>query len=132
MKLRKRIAALGAAMVMAVSMMSIGAGAYTSQDSWRIRKVSYYIPGSEGGPTDQCTIYKFGGGYKTYCQSIYGSNDRYVQVKPGISSSYNITTTGESSIIYAQGGSGTTITFVFTGKSTSNYCIADGTVGYNI
>lgn len=40
MKLRKRIAALGAAMTMAVSMMSIGASAYSSTQSWGVR----YMP----------------------------------------------------------------------------------------
>ena len=40
MKLRKRIAALGAAMVMAVSMMSIGASA-SNGDSWNVQGGSY-------------------------------------------------------------------------------------------
>lgn len=40
MKLRKRIAAFGAAMTMAVSMMSIGASAYTSTQNWGVR----YLP----------------------------------------------------------------------------------------
>lgn len=40
MKLTKRIAAIGAAMVMAVSMMSIGAGAYQISEGWRLNYAS--------------------------------------------------------------------------------------------
>lgn len=40
MKLRKRIAALGAAMTMAVSMMSFGASAETINRGWTLRRVT--------------------------------------------------------------------------------------------
>lgn len=40
MKLGKRIAALGAAMVMAVSMMSIGSSAYNTSEPWTARWIN--------------------------------------------------------------------------------------------
>lgn len=53
MKLRKRIVALGAAMTMAVSMMSIGASAYKSKTNWRVSNINsntsnYYYYRADG------------------------------------------------------------------------------------
>ena len=54
MKLRKRIAAFGAAMVMAVSMMSIGASASVTY-FWSIYKASPYQPESTVYCSDEVT-----------------------------------------------------------------------------
>lgn len=60
MKLRKRIAALGAAMVMAVSMMSIGAGAYNLHYSQGApssqNKITETTPLTASG-VDRITVY---------------------------------------------------------------------------
>lgn len=93
MKLRKRIAALGAAMVMAVSMMSIGASA----DSWHLNsnpsgpssesvfnQTKYFFPsgGKIYGVNESCTYYYSSSGngnvgyaeYWGHCQDLYGQN----------------------------------------------------------
>ena len=71
MKLRKRIAALGAAMVMAVSMMSIGASAATSVN-WQVTNVNNLVLynktiRSNGNSTYRVSCPNFiGQGYSTY------------------------------------------------------------------
>lgn len=46
MKFTKRIFAMGTAMIMAISMMSIGASAYKVEDSWSLRRIK-----APGAPT---------------------------------------------------------------------------------
>ena len=128
MKLRKRIAAFGAALVMAVSMMSIGASAYTPVVNWDV-KLAPGLPTSAGDPLDVCTFYSYGGGYRTKCASISGSNDRYVKVTHSGGSSYNITTTGLSNIVYVYPMT-QYVTFNIEAKG-SRLCYAYGSVGYN-
>ena len=95
MKLKKIIASL-AAVTMAIGMVgSIGASAYTSKGSWSVQ----YVAGSPSYPTsysDYVTMYTYGGGYQTYCSSIYGGSDRYVGVSASGMSNFVITSTGYS------------------------------------
>lgn len=124
--LKKVMASFMAVSAMAVGMVSMNASATSSSDTWDV----YYAYGAPNNvnPTDYCTIYTYGGGYKTYCESITGSNNRKVNVTaPGIN--YDITTQGYSDIHHhASGYTDNTIEFKFyaTGSST---CDANGSVG---
>lgn len=127
-KMRKRIAAIAAAAVMGVSMVSgtcMSANAASSSDSWSV----YYAYGAPGNvnPVAYCTIYSYGGGYKSNCKSISGSNDRKVNVTAsGIN--YNITSTGYSAVHkHSSSYSKNTITFKFL-ASGSRTCSANGTI----
>ncbi len=121
----KLTAAVMAVATLAVGSVGMSASAYTSKSSWDV----YYVYGAPGNvnPTAYCTIYTYGGGYKTYCSSITGSNNRKVNVTaPGIN--YDITTTGYSGTKYSSAtGDNVTFKFYATGSST---CDANGTVGY--
>lgn len=127
-KIGKKIAAIGAAVMMAVSMMSVSASAvYTSKSSW---SASYVYGNANMCYNGSATIHAYGGGYKTYCSSIGGSNNRYIRVKLENSAAidYNITTTGYSSTHYYNPG-GEYVTFKFIPNGTT-MCKASGTIGY--
>ena len=127
MKMVKRIFAGMAAAVMAFSTMSIGANAYTQKDTWG---VNYVYGNPNMSYPDSCTFYTYGNGYKTYCSSITGSNDRRIEVTYGDSAhEYLITTTGYSSTKYYP-TSASTITFTFTARGEV-MCSGSGSVGYN-
>lgn len=88
MKLRKRIAALGAAMTMAVSMMSIGASAYTSTQSWGVR----YWPSA---PTS-VNVYS--------CDNMFASSSTLYSFQENCTTKKNNANySGEVSIVYYAG-----------------------------
>lgn len=129
MKLRKRIATFGAAMVMAVSMMSIGVSAYYPCQNWDV-KLGPGLPTSIGVPKCTRSFKAYAGGYKTYCSSISGSNDRKVTVSPGLGTQYDITTTGYS-VTTTSFPMTEYVIFVFRAKGSVT-CYANGSVGYDL
>lgn len=88
MKLGKRIAALGAAMVMGVSMMSIGASAYTSTQNWGVR----YLPSA---PTS-VNVYS--------CDNMFASSSTIYNFQENCTSrENNANYSGDVSIVYYAG-----------------------------
>lgn len=79
MKLRKRIVAMFTAMMMAVSMMSIGASAYPDTSNWPSFHVHYanYAPSSENVTSQTLTTHYYGG-YLTITTSGQVTVDTYI------------------------------------------------------
>ena len=119
---------MAAAMTASVLCMNVGAEDYPDVDAWRIK----YRTGapSTGNliSSYQCTILTYGGGYRTYCSSISGANDRYVSVYASGISDFKITTTGYSAVKPNPVNAGNSITFIFCGNATGE-CNASGKVG---
>lgn len=130
-KLNRLAASIIAATTLAICAMGpISAGAtYQSQDYWRI----FWVKDTPEAPNqqsyDDCSFPAYSGGYKSYCSSISGSNDRKVSVASNVGRSWTITATGYSAV-YTSNTGGTAF-FRFTGSCT-NSITANGTVGYDL
>ena len=133
-KFFKKITSVAISTVIAIGTLGAVANAaemYEPVENWHINYMN-------GAPTNtpnltpgfSCTIYIYGGKYRTKCESISGGNNRKVIVDaPEIK--YEITTTGLSDP--RQGGRDKDpnyITFNFSGSSSTS-CVASGSVGYN-
>lgn len=126
---KRTMALLMSVASVAVGMTGLSANAYQSKGDWSV----YYVKGAPGstGLNPSCTVqmYTYGGGYQSDCDSITGSNDRYVQVTESGMSTYNITAEGTSAKKTST-TTGTYITFKFLGCSSTSTCKANGTMGY--
>jgi hypothetical protein len=132
MKIKKIAAMLMAAITagIAISASTINASAYYKYYDWDIWSVKG-APGGGPRPGFSFDMPVFSGGYQTYCSSISGSNDRYVQVSATGMSSYSITTTGYSAVHYSSDTS-YPVSFSVNGVSYISTCQAVGTLGINI
>ncbi len=124
MILRKRFAAMSAAMTMAVTGMAINSNAFTYQDSW---STAYVYGNASMTYPDTSTIYVSNHGYQVYCRSINGSTGRYIQIQYG-NFTYNRSSTGYSGKLTASVNT-PSITFTFTAVG-SGFCNGSGDVGY--
>lgn len=125
--LRKTVATIAAVVTAAMGMISMSAFAYESKGDWSV----YSVKGAPNGgpyPSSSVSMYTYGGGYQSYCESITGSNDRLVTVSESGMSSYTITSTGYSGK-HTSTTSTARITFLFTGSSRTSTCKANGTMG---
>ncbi len=119
---------MAAAMTASILCMNVGAVVYNDVEPWRIKYRTGAPTTGDLKSCDQCTIVSYGGGYRTYCYTISGANDRYVKVSaPGIGE-FIITTTGYSLDKPNPIGAGNDITFTFFGHATGE-CNANGKVG---
>lgn len=125
----KRIAAALATAAMLSAITAASVSAYEAVGDWSVTYMKN-APSSVNKVVS-VEIPTYGKGYKTYCSSINGANDRKVYVSaPGISK-FEITSVGYSSKKSNPTGAGNTITFSFWAYCTSGGCSASGTVGYN-
>ncbi len=119
---------MAVAMTAGVLCMNIGAAGYPFVDTWRIKYRTGAPTTGDLKSSDQCTILSYGGGYRTYCYSINGADDRYILVYASGMSEFKISTTGYSPVKLSSTGIGNTITFTFCGHATGE-CNANGKVG---
>ena len=129
-KLKKTIAGIIASTMCAIGCVgSLTANAYTPKGNWRLFMVKSnpYVPGQVWSCT--CSFPAYSGGYQSYCSTLYGSNDCYVDVTSNVGLSWIITSTGYSAVYTSTAGG--TATFTFTAVS-SDTLTAEGTIGYNL
>ena len=129
--LKRSLAICITAATMIVGMGNVSVSAYnndyTSKASWSILIVpeAPNLPGQHRIYT--CVIPAYSGGYRTECDDITGSNNRYVSVRSDVAN-FIITTTGLSNVYYSSLGG--TITIKCSGVGAK--IVAKGSVGYYI
>lgn len=117
-KLTKRLAAIGAAMTMAVSMMSMGASAATESSTWTLRRVK-----TQGAPSSESISSAI-----TVFAPNYGKTMTKISDKCTDYSSANTTNGDQAWVqykIYKENNDGTTSTYLktqkHTGETTNSY-----------
>lgn len=88
MKLKKRIAAMGAAVMMAVSMMSVNANAQTEKKNWTASHANYYGAPSSASIVGHVSMHATTEKYTGYVSSMTNLSNRRVRIST--SSSHNI------------------------------------------
>lgn len=99
-KLTKRLAAIGAAMTMAVSMMSMGASAYTSEQAWGVRY--YPTAPTSVNVTSQDLHFSSNGTISSFyenCTTATNSSNSYGQVSYVTYKGYKLYNSGYKSAV---------------------------------